>query len=965
MRVRVGKRTARTQNAEAPCSRTRRIGAPSTRMARRGPVRHAVAGVSAVLLGAGLVVAGGQASASAAECTGVSAWSDLATAFGNGGTVTLCQTITADPGEHLTIGTTPVTLDLNGFDLTVTDPGTFNAAIAVTSGHTLTITDTSTGTPGTLTATGGFNAAGIGGGNEADGGAVTINGGTVAATGGYDGAGIGGGNKAGGGAVTISGGTVTATGGDGGAGIGGGWNGGDGGAVTITDGTVTATSGGDGAAGIGGGWLGDGGAVTIDGGTVTATDGGDNSSAIGGGFTGAFGSLSNAGTLVIPSGAVLTVPSGISVTNDGTIQGSGMVGGSGAIVNGGAIWQTLTVGDGVTITDHHYQVSFDPNGGGLDWNDGPWSIMNGPTLASVGRDVDDLPAASRDGYTFTGWYGDVTASGSPVDATTVLSEDSSTDGTPVGVTLYAAWELQPDGPYYAYPDGGATAPASCPAVTDLAQGCTLTQALGLARDGDTVILAANPGTGTTATFTTDTGWTVAQDSLTIRPDTGVDAVLDGNATTPIVLDYTGVGTLTVDQMTVANSAGSTGLSSPGGGIVNHKNGTLKVTGSTFIANGSPNGYGGGILNWNAGRVSVTGSTFTNDPTAPVVGNGIQNVSTGPITVTDSTFSASGDTQPYGSIYARGGGPVTVIASTFLGQGHTGNATINTLAGKVRLAGSIVAGSDTACSVDPKNTGGIVDAGYNIAADDSCGFTEASSISSEHLAGSLNPLAGNGGPTLTAAPQQESPAAGMIPVDASVTIGADTVTLCPTTDQRGVASVAGVACNAGSVQNFQPLTITTTALPDGIVGADYHQALVASGAADGVYHWSVAVGALPDGLHLSDDGLISGKPTTAGAFAFTVSVNDPVTAELSIVVQPTAGAPAPGSTGNTGSDSVTAPAGGSTPGTTANPAPQSNTTSLAQTGTNTGHELGIAAILLAAGLALLLAGRSRRSRRPGR
>ena len=81
---------------------------------------------------------------------------------------------------------------------------------------------------GTVTAIGGENAAGIGGGGRwnassgGNGGNVVINGGTVTATGGSNGAGIGGGQFANGGILTINGGTVLAEGGENAAGIGGG-----------------------------------------------------------------------------------------------------------------------------------------------------------------------------------------------------------------------------------------------------------------------------------------------------------------------------------------------------------------------------------------------------------------------------------------------------------------------------------------------------------------------------------------------------------------------------------------------------------------------------------------------------------------------------------------------------------------------------------------------------------------------
>jgi len=97
---------------------------------------------------------------------------------------------------------------------------------------------------GNITATGGNDAAGIGGGTGSCGN-ITISGGTVTATGGDSGAGIGSGGYASCGNITISGGTVSATGGDCAAGIGGGNNNGACGTITITSGvnSVTATKG--------------------------------------------------------------------------------------------------------------------------------------------------------------------------------------------------------------------------------------------------------------------------------------------------------------------------------------------------------------------------------------------------------------------------------------------------------------------------------------------------------------------------------------------------------------------------------------------------------------------------------------------------------------------------------------------------------------------------------------------------
>lgn len=64
--------------------------------------------------------------------------------------------------------------------------------------------------------------------------------------------------------------------------------------------------------------------------------------------------------------------------------------------------------------------------------------------------------------------------------------------------------------------------------------------------------------------------------------------------------------------------------------------------------------------------------------------------------------------------------------------------------------------------------------------------------------------------------------------------------------------------------------TGSPLPGAQKGQPYTQALVATGGT-GTFSWAVTGGALPSGLALSGAGIISGTPTSAGAFTFTVQV----------------------------------------------------------------------------------------------
>ena len=149
---------------------------------------------------------------------------------------------------------------------------------------TLTIKDdnkAADGSKGSLLAKGGYNGAGIGGGNCQDTSHITVTGGKVTAVSGDYAAGIGGGIQSNGTDIIIKGDATVIASGDTGAGIGGGGDGKGYGKVTITDhANVTAWS--EYGAGIGGGRYANG-DIIISGDATVAAEAWNDSIAIGSG----------------------------------------------------------------------------------------------------------------------------------------------------------------------------------------------------------------------------------------------------------------------------------------------------------------------------------------------------------------------------------------------------------------------------------------------------------------------------------------------------------------------------------------------------------------------------------------------------------------------------------------------------------------------------------------------------------
>ncbi|SEE85996.1 Ig-like domain-containing protein [Ruania alba] len=145
---------------------------------------------------------------------------------------------------------------------------------------------------------------------------------------------------------------------------------------------------------------------------------------------------------------------------------------------------------------------------------------------------------------------------------------------------------------------------------------------------------------------------------------------------------------------------------------------------------------------------------------------------------------------------------------------------------------------------------------------------------------------------------------------------------------------GPAAEPVEATPFAPLLVTTEQLPGGQEGVAYSAELAATGGLVADYTWTLVAGALPPGLELSGDGMITGTPTSAGEYAFTIGVNNPAQADLVIVVEPA---------------DVLAPVPDEPP---AEPEAPEGAADLPSTGSSPGPPIGLAALGIMAGLALL-------------
>ena len=132
-----------------------------------------------------------------------------------------------------------------------------------------------------------------------------------------------------------------------------------------------------------------------------------------------------------------------------------------------------------------------------------------------------------------------------------------------------------------------------------------------------------------------------------------------------------------------------------------------------------------------------------------------------------------------------------------------------------------------------------------------------------------------------APYTFALASGSLPIGLSLNTGTGVISGTPTTAGSTTFSIRATDANGCSDLKSYTLNpacpavdISTTLLPEAILGDPYSQALTAT-QGNGGYSWSILSGSLPPGLVMSSAGVISGTPTSqsAATYGFVVRVVD--------------------------------------------------------------------------------------------
>jgi CSLREA domain-containing protein len=277
--------------------------------------------------------------------------------------------------------------------------------------------------------------------------------------------------------------------------------------------------------------------------------------------------------------------------------------------------------------------------------------------------------------------------------------------------------------------------------------------------------------------------------------------------------------LTVDGATQGATIGADGWTTLNAPIVKVNSGATGYFANLAIveSNGTasiPIYNDGGMVT--ISNVSSTTASVYNGGTMTITNSFVGIGSLGTLTVTNSYVLGLGN-----------GGTATVTNTTFTGISNEGTLTVRNStsyagtaiinnSGSATFSNSIFGVGGYNFDEHPECIGNpIINGGYNISIDGSCGFGTSTGASGQTIGDNVDPrmdlyVEGNGGPTGTIALQTGSPAIAAVP-------GAR----CPATDQRGKPRPAPgqTACDIGAFELQPPARITVNTVSDTSTSGD--------------------------------------------------------------------------------------------------------------------------------------------------
>jgi hypothetical protein len=507
------------------------------------------------------------------------------------------------------------------------------------------------------------------------------------------------------------------------------------------------------------------------------------------------------GTLTVGSGNNLQIGSGTTLQNDGVIYNEGSITtadlsglGGGTLLNDGTILNNGGSLAGLTITGNNYVLDFDSGGGSAV---SPIQVL-APTVAASAQTLPTPTPPPGSNEIFDGW---TTSGGTPITNSTELS--SALSPGPSSTTLNAVYgpqavTIEVDVPNVQGSNGATTCSGGQAGGGQITCG-NLADAIAYV---DTDNFFANHNvTIETGSGTYDGNYTVSLPSgvlsLTILGSGGANTTENGSGAAGSVF-YVVSGNVTISDMTITGGTGTnlgaqTGNGAYGGGVYVAASADVTLSGDIITGNSAV--VGGGVSDYLGGILTITDSLLS-DNTASANGGGIEDA-LGTVTMTNDTLT--GDSSPSGGAVQNEDGFVTMTFDTVAFDTSAFGAGISAqdyAKGNVTIANSIL--DSAGCAVD--FAGAIVDGGYNVESDNSCGLGPTSIVNSSDidLATSLSRESGQPAQSPEVLQLSGSSSAALEVPASSCTVGLDAA---------GIArpQLDAPACDAGAVDatGYQP------------------------------------------------------------------------------------------------------------------------------------------------------------------